>query len=322
MKRLVILGRGISGLMAAARMTMLMSELEITIIDRSTEMVEHVFHLHRPIEEFHSLSSQSGIKMMKFVSSIFDGVNIKSQPTIEDINNYSYKVFGHLKINNGGNSSEFTIFPADKHKVAQALSIAKYNFITGEIHSIHISNKVVYLNGGSKAIEYDYLISTIPLPVLLKLCDVKTGIAFESFPFYGATISIKDTGCYQQLISSTSMNSVTRITLMNDILFIESKDNKLCQEDARLILQAFGITVHPEEVTFYIINPGRITPLPSNVRKPLLHWLTEKHDIMTLGRYGAWTYKVANDVWDDTKFLANIIYAKYQSNKFEGGEND
>jgi len=317
MNRLVILGRGISGLMAAARMTMQIPDLNITIIDRSKELTEHVFHLHRPIEEFPSLSSHSGITMKKFVSSVFDGEMIKGQPTIEDINKYSYKVFGHLKISNGGNSSDFSIFPADKHKVAQALSIAKYKFELGTVSNIHLANKIIYLNGGVHAIEYDYLISTIALPILLKLSDIKTNIQFESFPFYGATISLSKTGCYQQLISSSYDDYVTRITLMDDSLFIESKDNKLSQNDSDLIYKAFGITVN--EAKFYIINPGRITPLSSDIRKPLLHWLTEKHDIMTLGRYGAWTYKVANDVWDDTKFLTNIIYAKYQSNKFEGG---
>jgi len=318
----VIIGKGISGIMMAAQLSINYPESKIIIIDKDSKLTEHVFHLHRPIEDIPSLSSRNGLVMKKFSSSTYDGKTIHNNPTIEDINRYSLKVFGHLKINNSGNSNDFTIFPVGKGKIVQALNgMINSEFVLGEVSKIDVKQKIISISMPDKTvkqIKYNYLINTISLPIFLKLCRIKHSINFETFPFYGATLRINETGCYQQFINSSIDNSkLTRVTLMNDVIFIESIDKFITDNDLVILEKVFQNKF--SNLDFYKIVPGRITPISKEIRKPLIYWLTEKYDIMLLGRYGSWAYKVANDIWDDAKFLVELINVKRQSKLFEKG---
>ena len=106
---------------------------------------------------------------------------------------------------------------------------------------------------------------------------------------------------------------ITRTTLLDDVLFVESIA-PVGQDDINYLIKLYGVA----PITMHEIVPGRFKPLPQHVRKPLLHWLTEEYNIFTLGRFGAWTFKVTNDVWEDTEFISRLIYSKQQAFKYKG----
>lgn len=310
MARVVILGGGISGRMMAKRLQMMSPELDVTIIDKGVETTDHIFHLHRTIPEIPELDNSEFLKEHKFQSSVFANGQLKSAPTIKDINDYSYKVFGKLNITNAGNSPNFTIIPVSKNKLVKALGDVPLR--RGTIDSIDIGSKKVLLTGefGNLAEQpYDYLVNTIPMPSLLSMAGIKTKLEFQVYPFFGSSAKLAyNTNTYQQLVITDLEYDMTRVTLFDDELFVESTRDQMSKEEFDLLFDIWGSAL-PTTIAshFSKIFPGRINILPQSQRKSLLYWLTQHHRIFSLGRYGAWTYKVANDVWEDTEFLAKTI---------------
>jgi hypothetical protein len=312
--------------MAARRVCLEFPELSVAVIDREVApRPKHLFHIHRYINDIPGLDEATCGPMHKFVVSVWDGKQFKLHVTIQDVNQYGLKIFGtgQLKISNIQNISSHPVLPIRLQElegrvcsgIAFSRIASKVVAINKEDHELQTSDYDV--------IGYDYLISTIPLPMLLSLCQVKHNLSFRNYPIWAGAVSLGyNSSCYQVLMNTDHCGASTRMSLMDDTLFIEANDDELNDHDSALIEQAFGLTVYPESVNLGEIKPGRIDPLPRSVRKPLLHWLTEKHDIFTLGRYGAWVYKVANDVWEDTTFLAKLIYAKHQSKIYERSISD
>lgn len=306
----VILGGGISGYMAAKRLYMLQPELSIAMIDKGMETSIHPFHLHKPIPEIPEVAK---IAPQIMHTNIWNGACFKKEPTLLDINKYSWKIFGSLQISNISQQGTIPIYPIEKQTLKELFD-SRALLLKGKVEEINIKEKIVTWNGAE--IKYNNIISTIPLPELLKMLKVEVNFEFQNFPFYSAKYKGIAENLYQMIYNTDWRCNITRSTLLGETLFIESKFAEYTEKDKEFLEKLYNINCL-ELMT--LISPGRIKPLSAENRKPLLHWLTEKHNIMTLGRYGAWTFKVANDVWEDTKFISDIIYAKQQAYNFENG---
>jgi hypothetical protein len=318
MAKVVILGGGVSGRMMAKRLEMMCPSIESVIIDKGADSADHVFHLHRTIPEIPELDNKEYLKEHKFQSSVLTADGLKASASLKDINDYSYKTFGRLNITNAGNSGNFTIIPIGKQRLIQ--SIGKVNIQIGEIAGINLTYKLIDYSNKSKtaAIPYDYIVSTIAMPKMLNLAKIETKIKFENFPFYGISKKLSyNTNTYQQLVITDPNIAMARVTLFDDELFIESVNTSLSELELAILADFWGQDIFPIDRYLKTIYPGRLNILTQAERKPLLYWLTQEHDIFTLGRYGAWTYKVANDVWDDTKFICEMIMAKEQGRNYK-----
>lgn len=322
--KIVILGGGLSGLLMAQRLRRDYPSMELKIIDSGLKTV-HPFHLHRPID----LQGLSDLKSEKFRVQVWDGTSLKDTPSIKDVNDYSFKTFGHLQITNINNAEHQEIYPIDKETAKTALhkDLDPAMFIDGRVFSImredEDAHRIIFYEteDGQREMEYDYLISTIPLPDLLSLSCVdyaSKGIEFESFPFYTAMIDLGYSTNLYQMIYCTHQGSITRLTLLNDKLFIETEVGHYVEEDIDLIYALYGSNARDKLPQLKQIKPGRIRKLKPSTRKPLIHWLTEVNNIFCLGRFGCWNFKVTNDVWDDTKFISNLLYSKLQARRYEG----
>ncbi|MFH1398978.1 MAG: hypothetical protein ABIG95_02610 [Candidatus Woesearchaeota archaeon] len=316
---ILILGGGISGQMMAKRLNMEMPKKTITIVDKQ-EVKLHPFHLHRPIEDFPALSN---LKSAVLKTNVWNGREIKEQPNLEDINNYSYKIFQCIQITNLYTQPTIKIYPISLPQL-KAVMENKASQAIGDVTGIDISQKttaITSLNDSlhkSWCLEYDYLINTVPLPNFLKLCGLDLSIPFQNFPFYTTMLNMNDTNMYQMIYITDMSNSLTRVTLMNSKLFLESTSATLSKDDYYFINDLYkGIFSAGQSISLRKLEPGRFRPIDNNLRKSIFYWLTVRHDIFCLGRYGAWTFKVANDVWDDTKQIIEWIYAKEQARIFE-----
>ena len=318
--KIVILGGGLSGLLMAQRLLRDHPEAEIKIIGDGKGTI-HPFHLHRPID----LPGLDNLKPEKFRVQVWDGKEFKDSPSIRDVNRYALKAFGHLQVTNINNADHQEIYPVSKDQAMAVLhkDLDPDIFIEGKVYSIDREVKEVYLeepDGQVNHVNYDYLISTIPLPDLCNMAGVdfaKNGIEFESFPFYTGMADLGySTNLYQMLYCS-GFGNITRVTLLDDKIFFEGELGHFGSHD-NFILDTYRGADGPIDLPILKeIKPGRIRPLPANKRKPLLHWLTEEHNIFCLGRFGCWNFKVTNDVWDDTAFISSLLYAKSQASKWQ-----
>ena len=295
-------------------------EADIKIIGDGKRSI-HPFHLHRPID----LPGLDNITPVKFRVQIWDGKEFKDSPSIQDVNQYALKTFGHLQVTNINNADHQEIYPVGKKEAMKALhkDLDWIEFIDGRAYSIE-NNELFWNEPGDevgvdlRVLGYDYLISTIPLPDLCNMAGVDcaaNGVEFESFPFYTGMVDLGYSTNLFQMLYCTHDGSITRLTLLDDKLFLEAESDVWQTTDLDLIHSLFG---HTQGTRLKEIAPGRITPLPSEKRKPLLHWLTEENDIFCLGRFGCWNFKVANDVWEDTEFISKLLHAKAQASRWQG----
>lgn len=321
-----ILGQGPSGVMAARRIALCFPELSICMLDKSpTVRDDHSFHIHSYIEDVPGLGHSDLGEPKRFSVSIWDGKVFKNDPTIYDINQYSVKIFGQVKISNISNLSSYTVIPVSKlslvNSVMAGVRVQKF---AAEVTRISTPDKVIHSSIGP--IGYRYLVSTIPLPTLLSLAGIRHDIRFRSYPFYSGHLRLDyNTHCYQALMSTSFNNELSRVVLMGASAYVESVDSHINGSDVDLLSSFLFMATKDFSPlkNLHPMIPGRIDLLPREIRKPLLHWLTERHNIFTLGRYGAWTYKVATDVWEDTKFICSLIFAKQQAHLYnERAENN
>lgn len=294
---IIIVGGGLSGNMMAKRAMSLLPNASIAIIDKG-DCVDHSFHLHRPIEELN-------LPWVKhnFFLGVWDGA-MRSNITPKDVNDYAYKVYGKLQpsnICNFNHQQGSEIYPVTKGKLLESLSNSAVN-IKAEVKLINPEGKFIETLGLRH--HYKYLINTISLPIFLKLCSISTTLPFVNHRFNVHSLPLGySSGLYQMIYNTSELDMITRATLIDDCIYVESLGD-YSGWDAGMIRSAFGVELAGTPIK---ISPGRFDPLPREDRKNLYYHLTNQHNILLLGRYGSWTFKVANSVWDDTKLLCEII---------------
>jgi hypothetical protein len=329
---ILIVGAGISGLMMAKRLSFEFPQKNVLIVDRMLspsdkiliDSIDHPFHLHRIIKEIPLLANLSPENMRV---NVFDGISFKEQPSLKDINKYSKKIFSCIQVSNITNVCNQTIYPIAMNKLYESLAFPKsYEFISGIIDRISPLSSLAFIKSKTEftlatIINYKYLINTIPLNIFLEICGERSSLSFVNHPIVISSVVMEnDTNLYQMCYCCDPDMSISRTTLLNKILFIErvseAYEQDYTEKDKKFLLETYGIKYESCLWKGKQIQPGRIIPLPREQRKPLFYYFTEKHNIFFLGRYGAWAYKVANDVWDDTKFICKLINAKEQSKKY------
>lgn len=317
----VIIGGGISGVMMAKRLNNRMPDFSILIINKSPEIQNHAFHLHRYIEEIPALSSQHAGPMTKFVVNLYNEKGFQPFITIPDINRYALNIFGFLNITNIRNIEDMKVLPIGKLDLMKIMEKGtNYDYRAGVVSRIDTENKIVKITGENvdAIIEYKYLINTISLPILLDLANIQHSLKFDHYPFWSISLPVGyHTHCHQMFMCTHSACNISRVMLMDDQVHIEALDDHITAKDREVIQQAFGIPIAEDVRELNSISPGRIHPVTKEHRKPLIHWLTATHNIFTIGRYGAWTHKIANDVWDDTEFICDLIFSKEQATIYE-----
>jgi uncharacterized ParB-like nuclease family protein len=296
---IVILGGGISGLMMSKRL----QDNAHLVIDKGNQ-IDHSFHLHRPIPELHINPHPA-----KFSLGVYDG-EFHSAPTPFHINKYALKIYGKLQPSNILNfhkQSQDMIYPMNKCELANALRPNNKNTLQANITAVDPKAKVVKVekDGLETEIRYDYLVNTLPLPVLLKLLNIVPKEQLSFSPFAVNKISAPSTKLYQ-MTYCTHAGGISRITLIDDALYLDTV-KEFTTEDDILLHKLYGVTTDDIQSSSQVF---RFDPIDKRTRKELIFFLTQEYDIMLLGRYGSWSFKIANDVWDDTKLLNTIIEHK------------
>lgn len=304
----VILGGGVSGAMMAKRLEITFPHLHTMVIDRKDTQI-HPFHIHRLID----LPGLNKLKPAILKTNVWDGKSFKGKPTLRDVNEYAMKLFGFLQVSNLNNMEDQTIYPVSKSDLLHLLS-SKTTQMDGEVKGVNLQTKNVLCAGGAM-IPYRYLVNTLPLPTFLKMASLTPRFAIESHPFWTMAIDFPGTGMYQMIYNCDPECAITRTTLLGDTLFVEAMVSCLRDKDSEYLKDLYHLL--PGRIGILReIRPGRLKLLSQEDRKPLLHYLTERWDVFCLGRFGAWTYKIANTVWDDTLFLCDLLYAKEQAAKY------
>jgi hypothetical protein len=165
-----------------------------------------------------------------------------------------------------------------------------------ELQWIDLKNKIAHINNDFD-IEYDNLISTIPLGLLFKLSDIEHNYKFNSKSINITnyrTENIVANWLISIYISDTKFPPF-RITILNNNMSMESM-SKLTHEQEIItkyhLERYFDYDLTTKEE--YTWETGRIFGLSTSEREQIIEIMKE-HNVYLLGRYATWDGKMLMD---------------------------
>lgn len=304
----VVIGGALSGLMAGYLL-----KRNYVILEAAPRLdfnLQSPFFLHAPIDWL-----PTNWKKISVIQQIYDGKEFRRAPTIKDMVDYSKKI-SHGKIMTTSlifmdGKSQTGYLPIDGRAgtiIQNLYEEVKEKVRLGEkVLEIDIHNKIVLAS--SEQFKYKNLISTMPLPILLKMIKHQVNFEFESTPVYIKAYTVPSSlssEVYQILYMTNPSDTPQRISLMNDMIFVESNQVLGETENANLIAKIWGLS-GLQMVGERVIKPGKFHPVEKVIRKNILGRLTAQHGIYCLGRYAVWDYKRIDHIAEDAKFILTII---------------
>lgn len=312
----LIIGAGLSGLMMGYLL-----KRDFIIVDAAPQAsvgVAAPFYLHAPLEWL-----PTNWKQVDVVQNCWDGSHFHREPTIGHMNDYSRKITGKiintsLKFLDGSVRSGYLPASGDAAQVLHDLHREVSQSIVRPIYVSKINPQAKLLvgtdkNGKNVKFGYQNLISTMPLPALLKMVEVKFDHEFRSEPIFTKTYQVTPGQCvdaFQIVYITYGDIPPYRASLMDDKIFIESMEQFPVEAGDWLIHKLWGLNTNKLFTRESVIRPGKFHPVEKAVRKLLLAQLTQKFGIFCLGRYAVWDYRRIDHIADDAQKLYKMIRTK------------
>lgn len=166
--------------------------------------------------------------------------------------------------------------------------------------------------------ERTAVLSTIPLPVLLKMAQ---GLPFEAsdpadwkfqedeFRCASITVSryqLHGVDLHQTIYVPGEHTGTYRVSITGDILIIEGVGGQ--EMGAHECLKAFGLTgVSCSFIEAKIQKYGKIVDVAAGRRRQILRNLTEKGGVYSLGRFATWRNVLLDDVAQDIEVIRRML---------------
>jgi len=308
----VIIGGGISGLL----MGYVLKEYDYTILEQASEssiITGAPFYLHKPIDWL-----PTKWKRIEVHKNCWDGKWFVRTPNIGHMNDYARKITGKihdtsLKFMDGGIEEGYLPVGGNSSRVIKDLLDANERHVqySCRVTEILPAKKVIKLNKEDKeyTIHYSNLISTIPLPVLLRMLNLEIDFTFKADPILTSAYKVTENeavDAYQIIYVTTPKLKPYRVSLMHNTIFVEAMVPMDEDENRNLIKMVWGFE-NPKHIETKSVSPGKFHPIERNKRKILLARLTSDYGIYCIGRYAVWAYKRLDHLADDAMELVKII---------------
>jgi len=151
------------------------------------------------------------------------------------------------------------------------------------------------------------LVSTAPLPLVLKQLDIAAPFEFPRAPIHVTRWHVPGADVFQTIYFPERGIGLYRASITGDTLIAESVD-PIEEDDEREIERAFGIALgNCERLEAVEQKYGKIAPVDDAVRKQLLFRLTHEHNIYSLGRFATWRNVLLDDVVDDITVIKRLL---------------
>jgi hypothetical protein len=221
-----------------------------------------------------------------------------AQSTIALNNMYSYKVTGRIVDRSVINlvSGDRYIAPDDFiSQMAASVSI-KFNSPLGE--------EIRQRDGNSSPI-----ISTLPMPLMMKLVGWKTVPKFESRKVWSVRATLDRCDVYQTIYYPDPELECYRASITGNLLIVECLSCPV-QLDKVLwrVMGDFGIVKPAKRIEVKEQEYGKLIPPddPSELRRFVL-FLTDQYRIYSLGRFATWRQILLDEVVNDIHVIERLI---------------
>ena len=180
-----------------------------------------------------------------------------------------------------------------------------------ELISVKLDARTIYIQ--DYEIGYGILINTLPMPDFYKISRLvpPCHLDFETNPFYMAIISREPKADYWATYCPDSDVRFNRCAILSDRIFIEAPMFfylKMLHKSEQRFFEHLGVfeLFNSMRIMYKWTFPGRFVAL----RKEDLLSISEyfrHNNVYMLGRYASWTFKLTEDVWDDTLHIASYV---------------
>lgn len=151
------------------------------------------------------------------------------------------------------------------------------------------------------------LVSTAPLPVVLRALDLPVPVEFPRAAINVTRWRVPGADAFQTVYFPERMTSVYRASITGDVLIVESMST-LDETDTYEVERAFGIRLDQCDPLEAVEQKyGKIAPVDDAVRKQVLFRLTHDHNIYSLGRFATWRNVLLDDVVDDITAIKRLL---------------
>lgn len=135
------------------------------------------------------------------------------------------------------------------------------------------------------------IISTIPMPALVKILGYNKKIDFEYRPTWVVTATIESCDAYATLYFPEKEQFSYRASITGNKLIVECSNqiDEDPSEIASYYRNAFGIGPGSlSNIKSHKQQYGKLVPIDEETRKEFMHWATDEWNVYSLGRYATW----------------------------------
>lgn len=290
----MIVGAGFAGLIAA----------HVFPRENIIEAAPEPQQAHRALLRFRSevVGKLTGIPFKKV--RVRKGLYYKGfqQPTISFANAYSQKCLGEVV----GERSIWNLDPVDRF-------IAPESFYEQLIDAV--GKRITWeakadYEGAIAFGNREPIISTAPLPTVLEaIGELPEGLEFKRAPITVLRYRLKNCDVHQTVYFPTHEHSLYRASITGDLLLCEFAGEVAGEEWLLDVAHAFGIRNINESEPLDSVKQsyGKILPITEGVRRKLIHELSLRHKIFSIGRFSTWRNILLDDVVNDAAVIKQLI---------------
>lgn len=299
MKTVLIIGAGVSGLVAAQ---MLRRNYNCIVVERSQALTP----TNNAVMRLRSRALETaGVKLrrVKVLKSVLNSSNF-----VRDALSYAYKCTGEYRSDRSMPQADEIVerFVADDllGQLSQGIDIR---------YGCNVNSFAV----AAEEFAADHVISTIALPAALQL--TLPGFDSAQFKFQkGFVVNARVSNCnaYASLYVPLESSIITRISITGDNLAIEFKFDSnysiICRKFNDILEEVCSLIGFRQHELYDVkINSQamhKIVPIGERKRKDYVRSLTDNFNIYSLGRFATWRPKLlADDLVRDVKLIERMM---------------
>jgi hypothetical protein len=299
---MIILGAGLSGLIAAA----------VNPQAKVFEAASRDTQSHRAVLRFRSSAVGDAVGVPFRKIRVNKGIWWKGafhEPNIQLSNLYSLKVTGGYY-----DRSIWRLEAVDRY-------IAPEDFILRLIDQV--GDRVSWLTPiETLPTDNTPIISTIPMHRMLQMAKIETpqDLQFKFSPILVQRFRVSSSDVFQTIYYPDEDTAVYRASLTGDLLIVESvADKDSSVNDINEVMHSFGFgdkSVTPIDST-HRQSYGKIAPIDEKFRRFAVERLSRSYGIYSLGRFATWRNILLDDVLQDLTVIKKMVTADSYTRKLE-----
>jgi len=311
--KIAIIGAGISGLIARGAFSSSYDN-EIRVFDKRPKeklpLSDHKAVMRLRDDRIKNYVNCQ-LKKVDVYKAVYHNGEIYDKPNILLNNLYSIKAYGTL-----GDRSLSSLGRVERYLLKSFGPDCQDYEIRDVIDIMMVKHGTLYFKDGN-GYEYDVCISTIPMPILIKMLGIESTADFSYSPIHIIRGKIKIKSNVHQTIYFTDKESSHpyRATIEGDTIIAESIDYP-DEEGFTRCLTAFGLSIYDIEEGYvrYLQKIGKINEIDDYERRRLMMQITKDHNIYSFGRFATWRPLRIDQTFDDIEKIK--LFIKLTSQKY------